>query len=136
MNIMNGFRNTTLSMICLAFVLVSGCAKQDDTYRQFLDKGEIVYVGKADSVQVFPGKNRLKLSWLILADPNVSKAKVFWINHSDSLEIPIIKSSGIDTVEIVITGLDEGTDQLERSEESRVGNECVSTCRSRGTQYH
>src|SRR3546814_2920667 len=86
MNIMNGFRNTTLSMICLAFVLVSGCAKQDDTYRQFLDKGEIVYVGKADSVQVFPGKNRLKLSWLILADPNVSKAKVFWNNHSDSLE--------------------------------------------------
>src|SRR3546814_12167236 len=101
MNNMNGLRNTTLYKICLAGVLVSGCAKQDDNYRQFLEKGEIVYVGKADSVQVFPGKNRLKLSWLILADPNVSKAKVFWNNHSDSLEIPLIKSSGIDTVEIV-----------------------------------
>src|SRR3546814_7884614 len=113
MNIMNGFRNTTLSMICLAFVLVSGCAKQDDTYRQFLDKGEIVYVGKADSVQVFPGKNRLKLSWLILADPNVSKAKVFWNNHSDSLEIPLIKSSGIDTVEIVIPRSEKHTSELQ-----------------------
>src|SRR3546814_20326478 len=28
-----------------------------------------------------------------------------------------------------------GTGQVQRSDERRVGNECVSTCRSRGSQY-
>src|SRR3546814_14282063 len=33
-------------------------------------------------------------------------------------------------------GLSDEGDRVERSEERRVGNECVSTCRSRWWQYH
>src|SRR3546814_18767276 len=31
---------------------------------------------------------------------------------------------------------DAGNDETDRSEERRVGKECVSTCRSRGSPYH
>src|SRR3546814_4473594 len=34
------------------------------------------------------------------------------------------------------TGRPEGTKELMRSEERRVGKECVSTCRSRWSPYH
>src|SRR3546814_16034638 len=36
----------------------------------------------------------------------------------------------------VALDLDEGADMVMRSEERRVGKECVSTCRSRWSPYH
>src|SRR3546814_16454110 len=35
-----------------------------------------------------------------------------------------------------VTEVRDGIDQLTRSEERRVGKECVSTCRSRWSPYH
>lgn len=86
--------------------IVIGCSKMDDTYKQFLEGGQKKYVGKADSVQVLSGRNSVHLQWLKSADPNVTKAKIYWNGKSDSLEIPIDRSK--DTIVIPIENLAEG----------------------------
>src|SRR3546814_18072330 len=53
----------------------------------------------------------------------------------------VMREAGLDETPIVMAGgvwwLSEWTDWLDnRSEERRVGKECVSTCRSRWSPYH
>ncbi|MGV3763731.1 DUF4998 domain-containing protein [Parapedobacter sp.] len=84
------------------------CRKQDDTYKQFLEGGEIVYVQRADSLKAYPGKNRVKLSWTILSDPDVRSARIFWNGGADSAEVAINRTMGTDTVYVVLDNLPEG----------------------------
>jgi len=48
--------------IAFCSLLLLSCKKQDHFYKEFIEGGEIIYVGKADSILVQPGKNRMKLS--------------------------------------------------------------------------
>ncbi|MFV0269217.1 MAG: DUF4998 domain-containing protein [Draconibacterium sp.] len=67
-----------------AMLLFAACAEMNDLHQKYLDEGEIIYTGRVDSVQVMPGKERLKLSWQINADPKITKCKIFWNNRKDS----------------------------------------------------
>lgn len=100
------FINVIPAMLLMLSVIVLGCSKMDDTYKQFLEGGQKKYVGKADSVQVLSGKNRVYLRWLKSADPNVTKAKIYWNAKSDSLEVPIGQND--DFIIIPIENLAEG----------------------------
>lgn len=88
-------------------LLLSACSKMDDTYKKFIEKGEIIYAGAVDSVKVFPGRNRLQLSWL-LSDPQVTNAKIYWNNKGDSLDVVVKRVNEIDTVNVVLSPLPEG----------------------------
>lgn len=106
---MNTFKKTNkllglLMTICALFA----CSKMDDTYIDFVKKGSITYVGIPDSVKVHPGKNRLKLSWLI-TDPTSTQAKIFWRNKSDSLIVPIDLSPNSNKMDIWLNNMAEGT---------------------------
>src|SRR3546814_17804617 len=61
----------------------------------------------ADSLVIRPGYKRVELSWLALSDPTVTKAMVYWNNGRDSVEVPINKTTGIDTVRVMIDNLQE-----------------------------
>src|SRR5690606_13636198 len=83
------------------------CSKMDATYADFIKDGKIVYPGKADSVQVFPGKNRLSLTWLLF-DPNVTRTKIYWNNRVDSLDVLADSSPGIDSMHVLFSDMEEG----------------------------
>lgn len=85
-----------------------GCKQMDDTYREFIEGGERIYIGKADSLRVLSGHHRMMLQWLAISDQRISKAKAFWNNQSDSIEVPIQKTKGIDTIRVLIDNLEEG----------------------------
>src|SRR5690606_4493194 len=93
-------------LVLLVGVIGTGCRKQDYFYKEFLEGGEIVYVGKADSVKFHPGDNRAKLSWII-TDPNINKMKVYWNNRLDSTLIYVNNWSVIDSIDVVISELEE-----------------------------
>src|SRR3546814_20350140 len=63
-------------------------------------------------------------------------------DHVGEAHLPrLIDKQPIEALHILIAREEEGraADHIgagERSEESRVGKECVSTCRSRGSPYH
>ncbi len=92
-------------LICLSG-FIAGCSKMDDTYKQFLEGGQKKYVGKADSVKVLSGRDRVYLQWLRSADPSVVKAKIYWNAKSDSLEVPIDRNA--DTILVPVPNLREG----------------------------
>jgi len=90
-----------------------GCGKMDDTYRDFVKDGRIIYAGKPDSLMVLPGRNRLVLTWVQQADPKVTDAVVYWNNRIDSLKVDIPKASGARRVNVPFEEMAEGTYQFE-----------------------
>ncbi|HAZ02059.1 MAG: hypothetical protein A2W90_09140 [Bacteroidetes bacterium GWF2_42_66] len=96
-----------LAIMYAITIHLSSCDKMTDNYQEFLEGGEIVYPGKADSLKVFPGKYRIGLSWLITSDPTITSAIVFWNNKKDSTLVPITRTSGIDTVNVILENLQE-----------------------------
>lgn len=98
---------------CFLMLLLGGsvlsCSKMDDTYRDFIKDGEIIYPGKPESLQTFPGNNRIDVSMLLTSDPKITKVKVFWNNGLDSTEKAVQRSSGVDTVRISLANIPEGT---------------------------
>lgn len=90
----------------LCFTLIQ-CQSREDTYREFIDDGETIYVGKADSIEVRAGKERLEISWLLLSDPKVSSYKLLWNNGNDSIVNSVVKTENVDTVRVMLTGMPE-----------------------------
>jgi|GEM_PF-2063792 len=91
-------------------VTMLACTKMDHHYRDFLTGGEITYVGRVDSIQVYPGHNRIKLSWKVSPDPAVRYAMIYWSYQgtNDSLKVPLEYHEGVDTAFAVIENLGEG----------------------------
>lgn len=85
------------------------CSKMEDTYNEFTRNGEIVYTGRADSLRLAPGRNRIGLSWLLLSDPRITRCKVFWNDGADSVTIPVQRTAGVDTVRIMLANMAEKT---------------------------
>ncbi|WP_423736365.1 DUF4998 domain-containing protein [Chitinophaga caseinilytica] len=95
-----------IGMIVLA---AASCSKDKrDAYKDFMKGGEIIYPGRADTVLVKPGLNRIKLSVVLGNDPLVSQLRVFWNNNADSVTVPIKRTSGIDTIDVLVPNLKEG----------------------------
>jgi hypothetical protein len=95
--------------IIIAACSIIACSKMEDTYADFIKDGEIVYTGRVDSLKIFPGRNRIKLSWQLISDQKITRCKVFWNDGADMMEIPVQRTSGVDTINILLTGMPERT---------------------------
>jgi|AGTN01.3.fsa_nt_gi hypothetical protein len=100
----NNILNTFICIVLISFI---SCGDMDETYRQFIEDGEIIYVGKADSVSTRGGKERIEVSWLLLSDPKVSKYKIFWNNRADSVTGSVTKTEMVDTVRVLLNNMPE-----------------------------
>src|SRR5690606_20106658 len=104
-------KNTWPATYIIILVLISGiyssCSKMDDTYKDFIKDGKIPYTGKADPISVHPGRNRLVLAWPTPTDPKAIKAKLYWNNRQDSLEVPINRDA--DSTKVTFNDWEEGT---------------------------
>ena len=122
-------KQTYIYVVSLLLLLGAACSKMDDYREKFTDGRERLYTGKADSVKVFPGKNRVLLQWLYVADPKVKKAKVFWNNRRDSSSVDIKRTSGVDTIRLMISNLPEGSYNFEIVSYDADGNPSVTVTR-------
>jgi hypothetical protein len=71
-----------------AFVAVS-CSDLYETHKKYLDMGEETYIGKADSVKVNGGLNRVEVKWKLNADPKINKCLISWGSDSQPVEVPV-----------------------------------------------
>lgn len=120
---MNTIKSIFLLFLSI-FTLVS-CAKMEDTYKEFIK--ETIYTGKADSVKVRNGRNRIEVSWLLLSDPKISSYKMFWNNGQDSIENAITRTENVDTVRVLIENLTEDIHQIEIYHYDKNGNSSVKS---------
>ncbi|OMP78015.1 DUF4998 domain-containing protein [[Flexibacter] sp. ATCC 35208] len=88
--------------------LLFACTKMDEYRDKYMENGSIVYPGKMDSVAAFSGKNRAEIRGLFTSDPKITKYKVFWNSRQDSIEVPVTRTSGVDTAKVIIPDLPEG----------------------------
>lgn len=120
--------NSSLILLIALFAVVcsaGSCGRMDDTYVQFLEGGEKIYVAKADSLKLKSGRNRIELSWLLLSDPKVKKYKIYWNQQRDSLENAVTKSDEVDTVRVIIDNLAEGNQTFQIFTYDDAGNSSV-----------
>lgn len=90
-------------------VILSSCTKTTgDAYKKYEKGGEITYPGRADSVLVHSGYNRIQLSVVLGNDPLVTRLRAYWNNQLDSIDVAVKRTAGKDTVNVIIPNLVEG----------------------------
>jgi hypothetical protein len=104
----NRYKGISFFLLILIGSFMASCDKMDDNYKDFVKGGEIVYTGRVDSLRVFPGRNRLRLQWLLVSDPKITRCKVFWNNRKDSAVIEVKKTAATDTIKHTISNLASG----------------------------
>jgi uncharacterized protein DUF4998/uncharacterized protein DUF5013 len=115
-----------IAIFCSLFAtgVIQSCKKADD-FKKYVEGGEIIYTAKADSARVYAGNKRVQLSWLLITDPTITKSKVFWKNHTDSIEVAVTRSAAIDTMRVIINNLQEGNYDFEIYNYDKNGNSSV-----------
>jgi len=82
------FRIKKLSILIGIILATVSCEKMNDKHKTWLENGEIVYIGKVDSLKAFAGDERILFRYWI-SDPRVKKLNISWSLGKESLEIPV-----------------------------------------------
>lgn len=85
---------TIIKLIIPLYLLLSyiSCDSMDSLHEKYLEWGEAIYTGVVDSLKVYPGYNRVKLTWEVNADPRIKKTVIYWDDRSDSVVVDVIRS--------------------------------------------
>lgn len=106
-----------LSAVCGLWALLFlawSCDKMDDIQRQYAEKEEQVYLGKVDSLKVFPGIGRAKVTWYIGSDPKIDRTIIYWNMRRDSIVREFKRiTPDVQKDSIILEGLVEGTTLFE-----------------------
>jgi hypothetical protein len=127
---MKNLINTIFILVAVAVVI--SCTDMDE-YLKYTNGKDLIYTGKVDSVRVHSGKNRVLIKGLMIADPKISKVKIFWNTRKDSLILDIERTAGVDTLKVPID-LPEGRYNFEIITFDNAGNHSV-TVNASGTSY-
>jgi hypothetical protein len=80
-----------------------GCDDNNFMHQKYLDQGEMLYMGKADSVNFSAGNERVKFTWILNSDPRIDKSVFYWNDGKDSAVIPTNRTqSGILNMETIL----------------------------------
>ncbi|UYQ92495.1 DUF4998 domain-containing protein [Chitinophaga horti] len=101
---MKAFTYLALALMATAIA----CEKTDEKYKDFAPGGEIIYAGKADSLKVYPGRERVQLTWLLTTDATITKARVYWNRRKDSTDVLVKRTNGVDTIRLMLDNMVEG----------------------------
>ena len=123
---MKKLRNSFVYILSLLLVvLVAACKKMDDYKKYIEDNPVITYTGKVDSVKIYPGENRVLITGLLVSDPKIVEARIYWNSQEDSVVIPIIRNSGVDTLKAYINNLNDAVYNFEIVTFDHLGNKSV-----------
>ncbi|MCW9705966.1 DUF4998 domain-containing protein [Fodinibius salsisoli] len=126
----NKFQKMGGYIAAMALIICSvSCTSMNDPYQDFIEGGEIIYPAKSDSVMFAPGKNRVKLNWIV-SDPAIATTKIYWRNKTDSVivDVEAAKATSIsDTLSVEINNIAEGVYTFQFINFDNDGNASVST---------
>ncbi len=122
----NNLKNVLIvaSSIILGIVIYA-CSDTSDDYLKYVEGGEITYIGKLDSLQVFAGLNRVQIVGKLPSDPKAKEARIYWNNMSDSIVVPISRTGGSDKFSTIIDNLPENIYSFQIRTFDDIGNKSV-----------
>ena len=104
----------TLFGLCALLVLTWSCDKMNDIQQQYAGREEQVYLGKVDSLQVYPGIGRAKITWYNGADPKIDRTIIYWNLRKDSIVKEFERTApGVQKDSIILENLPEGSTLFE-----------------------
>lgn len=134
----NNHKIFTCLVILFCIINTISCKKMDD-YKKFIEDSPVInYTGKVDSVKVYSGKNRVIIKGLLVSDPKIREARIYWDGRRDSLVIPITRKAGVDTLKAEINNLEDRVYNFEIVTFDDKGNKSVKVYafgRSYGTNF-
>lgn len=102
--------NKHIVICCLVCISLFSCGGMNDPIQEYLDRGEVNYIGKVDSVITTGGKERIQFSWKLNTDPRIEACVITWNNAADSLIFPIDRSKVVDgRITTIFDNMKEGT---------------------------
>lgn len=113
--------------LLLAAGMVAACNKADEDYKDFVPGGEKIYPGKATELTASPGKNRILLEWLLTTDPRIVKCRIYWNRGTDSMDVNVQRTDGVDTINAVLNNMPEGPYLFEVYTYNAQGNQSIKT---------
>jgi hypothetical protein len=99
------------NIVYIVFIAIisgfSSCSQPEDIYKDYVVPNGLIYPGQAQNPVAKSGDERIEISWYRGTDPKVDKAKIFWNNYTDSVEVSI--APGVDTIIRIIAPIAENT---------------------------
>ena len=95
----------------MAVVLVChllSCDKMDASYKVYTEDKDLIYVGKTDLLQKYPGRNRIKLGLKRPIDPKAVSLGLFWNNGTSQMKMDI-PADASDTIFMQLNDMPEGS---------------------------
>jgi hypothetical protein len=77
----------------------------DETYREFVEEGEMVYSGRPSRFIAHSGRKRMVLTFELAADPKITQVKIFWNNPelaNGAAPVPGQRNPGRDSLKFEI----------------------------------
>jgi hypothetical protein len=102
------FKLNNIKWLLLALI-VAGCSKKNEAYKDLLTGGEIYYPGIVQNAGYRAGNLRTMLVWNPSPDPKIVSYKIFWNNKQDSMTVAANSHNPQDTVGVIVPDLIEGT---------------------------
>jgi hypothetical protein len=93
-------------------LLLGACSGMNDNIQEYLDRGEVNYLGRPDSARVFGGRGRINIQWLVNEDPRIEGSTIFWRdrqNKQQSADFPINRNELQNGYRSVVMNLEEGS---------------------------
>lgn len=79
-------------VLSVLFLTLASCEGMNDIIEEYLDRGEINYIGSPDSVTCYGGRGRINLQWKVGKDVRIEQCKILWNMRTDSIIYPIDRS--------------------------------------------
>lgn len=79
-------------IVMSSLLSVMGCGDMNELHQTYLDRGETIYTGAIDSLEVCGGLNRAQLKWEMNADPRITDLVIRWNNKKDSVVLAVDRS--------------------------------------------
>lgn len=102
---------TGIIIYSLLALLLLSCDGMNDNIEEYLDRGEVNYLGRVDSASAIGGKERILFTWQPGKDPRIEECLITWNERQDSVIVPVdlsqIDENGYFSV--VIGDFKEGT---------------------------
>lgn len=102
---------TRVIIYSMLVLLVLSCGGMNDNIQEYLDRGEINYLGRVDSAKAIGGRGRILFIWQPGKDLRIEECLISWNEKQDSVIVPVdideIDENGY--FKVVVDGFEEGT---------------------------
>jgi len=98
--------------VLTALAILASCKGMNDNIEEYLNRGELNYLGRPDSAYVLGGNGRVNILWRVNDDPRITGATIYWNdldNNEQHQDYTINRGSLTNGYASVLLNLPEGT---------------------------